>query len=161
MKQHKQANYIYSINNTRGHPVTGFADIANVVTDFYQDLLGVQKEILMEAFQSFSASIGLTVNYNKESCVNPIYPPRDLYFLGKDLCNTSRSDQTAPIYSMRRGMFTKSQWRDQAQKFRNMEQSLHRKISLASGAEKRYAMDSVGAWEISHPHRLVALYGKE
>ncbi|KAJ8422235.1 LOW QUALITY PROTEIN: hypothetical protein Cgig2_012329 [Carnegiea gigantea] len=85
IKQRKQANYMYSINNAQRHPVTGFADIANVVTDFYQDLLGVQKElrtplstsiikthsvkILIGAFQSFSVSTGLTVNYNNSEII--------------------------------------------------------------------------------------------
>ncbi|KAJ8427524.1 LOW QUALITY PROTEIN: hypothetical protein Cgig2_008884 [Carnegiea gigantea] len=80
MKQCKQASYIYSINNAQGHPVTGFADIANVTsiktccvyrrTPLSTSLIKTHSvKILMEAFQSFSTSTRLIVNYNKSEIV--------------------------------------------------------------------------------------------
>jgi len=44
LKRRKQANYIYSINDAQGNRVAGFTDVAKVLTDFYQDLLGKQRE---------------------------------------------------------------------------------------------------------------------
>ncbi|KAJ8420006.1 hypothetical protein Cgig2_010433 [Carnegiea gigantea] len=43
MKQRKQANYIYSINDATGTIVDDFSAVAKTLTDFYQQLLGKQK----------------------------------------------------------------------------------------------------------------------
>ncbi|KAJ8426670.1 hypothetical protein Cgig2_030089 [Carnegiea gigantea] len=45
MKQRKQANYIYSITNAQGQEARGFNEVAHVLSDFYQDLLGRQQEL--------------------------------------------------------------------------------------------------------------------
>ncbi|KAJ8422893.1 LOW QUALITY PROTEIN: hypothetical protein Cgig2_025984 [Carnegiea gigantea] len=43
LRQRKQRNYVYSINHEKGDKVEGFQEVAQVMTDYYQKLLGKQK----------------------------------------------------------------------------------------------------------------------
>jgi len=42
MRQRKQSNYVYSINNDRGEKVEGFPAVEQVMKEYYQKLLGKQ-----------------------------------------------------------------------------------------------------------------------